>query len=64
MKTRLLFAITVLAAALFLPTSKAAAAANNMQCFEENYGSQCGTTCVIYNDQGNIDKYATYLHAC
>ncbi|MFL6236525.1 MAG: hypothetical protein ACJ76N_25570 [Thermoanaerobaculia bacterium] len=63
MKTRLLFVITVLAAALFLPTSKAAAA-NNMQCFEENYGSQCGTTCVIYNDQGNIDKYATYLHAC
>lgn len=64
MKKRLLFAIAVLAAALFLPPSKAAAA-GNMECYDENYGSgQCGTTCVIYNDQGNIDRYATYLHAC
>jgi len=63
MKKRLLFVITVLAAALFLPTPEAAAARS--QCFSEHYGDgQCGTTCVIYNDQGNIDKYATYLHAC
>ena len=64
MKKRLLFVVTVLAAALFLPTPKAAEAARS-QCFSENYGNgQCGTTCVIYNDQGNIDKYATLLHAC
>lgn len=61
MKKRLLFAITVLAAALFLPTPASA----RMDCFRENYGSgQCGTTCVIYNDQGNIDSYGTYLHDC
>lgn len=63
MKKRLLFVIAVLVAALFLPTSKASAA--NTKCFSEYYGNdQCGTTCVIYNDQGNIDKYATYFHAC
>jgi hypothetical protein len=62
MKKRLLFVITVLAAALFLPTSKATA---GTRCFDENYGGgQCGTTCVLYNDQGNIDRYATYLHGC
>jgi len=62
MKKRLLFVITVFAAALLLPTSKATA---RMRCFDENYGSgQCGTTCVLYNDQGSVDRYATYLHDC
>ncbi len=59
MKRRCLLLCAVLAVVLSLP-----AAALRGRCFEENYGSQCGTTCVWYNDQGNIDQYVTYLHGC
>ncbi|MFL6263968.1 MAG: hypothetical protein ACJ76Y_30130 [Thermoanaerobaculia bacterium] len=61
MKRLLLFA-AVLATALFLPTPKAEAV--RTRCFEENYGGQCGTTCVQYNDQGSVDQYITVLHSC
>ena len=56
---RCLLLCAVLAAVLSQP-----AAALRHRCFEENYGNGCGTTCVYYNDQGNIDNYVTILHSC
>jgi hypothetical protein len=63
MKKRLLFA-AALTMALVLPFSRKADALPREQCFQENYGSQCGTTCVYYNDQGSVEDWCTTLHAC
>jgi hypothetical protein len=64
MKKRLLFT-AALTIALVLPSFRNAdAVARREQCFEENYGSQCGTTCVYYNDQGSVVDWCTTLHAC
>jgi len=65
MKKRLFFA-AALTIALVLPFSrKADAMAASMQCYEENYGGgQCGTTCVMYNDQGSVDGWCTDNHPC
>ena len=54
----------LLCAVLVAVLSQPAAAGLRNRCFEENYGNQCGTTCVWYNDQGNIDQYVTVLHSC
>ncbi|HEX6904093.1 MAG TPA: hypothetical protein VF789_30565 [Thermoanaerobaculia bacterium] len=64
MKKRLLFAALTLA--LVLPFSrKADAMAQDVQCFEENYGGGvCSTTCVMYNDQGSVDGWCTMHRAC
>jgi hypothetical protein len=62
MKKCLLFA--ALALALVLPFSRNAEA-QDVQCFEENYGSGvCSTTCVMYNDQGSVDGWCTMHRAC
>jgi hypothetical protein len=65
MKKRLLFA-AALTIALFLPFSrKADARVGWAECYEENYGGgRCGTTCVIYNEQGSVDGWCTDNHAC
>jgi hypothetical protein len=65
MKKRLLFA-AALTIALVLPFSrKADARAAYVECYEENYGGgRCGTTCVIYNEQGSVDGWCTDNHAC
>jgi hypothetical protein len=62
MKKRLLLA-AALTLTLVLPFSRRADAQRD-QCYEENYGSQCGTTCVFYNDQGSVMGWATTFHAC
>jgi hypothetical protein len=63
MKKRLLFAAAI-TLALVLPLSRKAEA-QRVRCFEESYGGgQCGTTCVMYNDQGSVEGYCTDHHAC
>jgi hypothetical protein len=64
MKKRLLFAALTLA--LVLPFSrKADAMAAYAECYAESYGGgQCGTTCVMYNDQGSVDGWCTNHYAC
>jgi hypothetical protein len=61
MKKRLLLA-AALTLALVLPFSRNADASE--QCFEENYGNQCATTCVYYNDQGSVVDWCITLHQC
>ena len=62
MKKRLLF-VAVLAIAMVPSFSREADAMEH--CFAENYGSgQCGTTCVMYNDQGSAINWCTTLHGC
>jgi hypothetical protein len=62
MKKRLLFA-AALTIALILPFSRKADALPG-SCYEENYGGQCATTCVTYNDQGSVDGWCTTFHVC
>jgi hypothetical protein len=63
MKKRLLFA-AALTIALALPLARKADAMRN-RCYEENYGyGQCGTTCVLYNDQGSAVDWCTTFHGC
>jgi hypothetical protein len=65
MKKRLLFAAALIALVLPLSRKVDAQAAGGMECFEENYGGgNCGTTCVMYNDQGSVEGYCTDHHAC
>lgn len=63
MKKRLLFAAALIVA-LVLPSARKADAQPDQQCFEENYGGSCATTCVTYNDQGSAESWCTTPHAC
>ena len=65
MKKRLLFA-AALTLALVLPFSrKADARPASVECYEENYGGgRCGTTCVVFNEQGSVEGWCTDNHAC
>jgi len=55
-----LLLVAAFAVALSLPLAKPAAAA----CYQENYGYQCATTCVYYNDQGSVREWITVLRDC
>jgi hypothetical protein len=63
MKTRLL-GLAAFLVVLSLQHPRPAAALPP-HCYAENYGSgQCGTTCIMYNDQGSVEGWSTDFYRC
>ena len=63
MKTRLL-ALAAFLVTLTLVQPRPASALPP-HCYAENYGhGQCGTTCIMYNDQWSVTGWTTDFYSC